>query len=257
MSKDRTIEELRAHIASLEQTAALGYLLSAVVHEVNNPLSVMLIGADQLRHAGVHDAAVHRHLDALNQQSDRIITISLRLQELGRRNLVDRRNWDVRALLETFVELDVALEQPTTPVQLTLPDDPLLVEVNGAQMLQVLRYVGRAVRRLGGGEALSVTATQEEIPLIPVGSVSLRSPTRAFVVLGLRVGEPAGDAVPYREIVPDFFSEPRQDEDVELMASWELVRKLAGKMLIRSSSPEGAEIQVMIPLFPRPGDERP
>lgn len=246
MADDRTIEELRAHIASLEQAASLGYLISAVVHEVNNPLSVMLIGADQLRHAGVQHPAVQRHLDALDQQSERIIAISQRLQEMGRRNLAGRREWDLRELLRSFVALDEVLEQPPIAIQLAVSDEALPVEVNGPQLLTVLRFLTAAARRLAGRPGLGLEAGQREIPLIAAGPAAARSPTRTFAVATLRGGAPSGELVAYKEIVPDFFSGSRPEHEVELAACWEVIRKLAGKLLIRSD-PAGAEIQLMIP----------
>ena len=106
MDRDAIIENLRRRVDSLERSAALGLLVSAVVHEVNNPLSVILIGADTLRHGGIRSENVQRHLDVLNNQADRIIHITRRMQELTRRNLAGGENVDLCQLLTVFADLE-------------------------------------------------------------------------------------------------------------------------------------------------------
>ena len=248
MDKDRLIEVLRRQIRSLERTAALGYLVSAVVHEINNPLSVILIGADTLRHSGSHPEPVKRHLDVLNQQSDRIVHISRRMQELSRENLGGLGDVDLREVLQWFVDQETEFAGPEGPPTLTMPDDVLPVRADPVQLHQVLRYVSRAVQSLAGGGPVQLEAGTEEVRLIQVGPAAERSPLRRFAVTRIRVGEVDGEFEPYRKHMPDFFGEPRTEHEVELMASWEVIRKLSGKLQMRvGGETGGVELQIMIP----------
>ncbi len=251
MDRDRIIEDLRRRVDSLEHSAALGLLVSAVVHEVNNPLSVILIGADTLRHSGAHTETVQRHLDVLNKQADRIIHITRSVQGLTRRNLSGGEEVDLCALMPTFADVEEILSGAEARPTLVLPDGPLEVRANPQQLLQVLRYLARTVRTRAGGGPLEVRLGSEDVKLIQSGPAADRSPVRSHAVIRLRVGEPSGEPEPFSRLVPDFFGETREPDEVELMASGEVVRKLSGKLLVIGSGEGGIEIQALIPRLDR------
>ncbi len=252
MSKDKTIAELRKRIESLEQTAALGFLISAIVHEVNNPLSVMLIGGDTVRQSDLaRDPAVQKLLDTLEMQSERIIGMSRLLQEMSRENLSHRRPADMRDLLTTLALVQEALGGEDARLQLSLGDELLPVSVDPQQMMQVCRYLVQAMRmRCPEGEMV-VTAAQEEIPLITFGPAAARSPKRSYIVTCFRIGEAEGTPVPFTKLMADFFGSPREPWEVQLMAAWEVVRKLAGKLTMVDGAPDAMELRLLVPLPPR------
>ena len=252
MDRDRIIENLRRRVDSLEHSAALGLGVSAVVHEVNNPLSVLLIGADTLRHTGAHSEAVQRHLDVLNKQADRIIHITRSMQGLTRRNFSGSEAVDLCELLPTFADVEEILSGAGSRPALALPDGPLKVRAHSEQLLQVLRYLARTVRTRAGGGPLEVRLGSEDVKLIQSGPAADRSPVRSYAVIRLRVGEPSGEPEPFSKLVPDFFGETREPDEVELMASWEVVRKLSGKLLVIGNGEGGIEIQALIPRLDAP-----
>jgi len=243
---DRTVEEIRQRIDALERTASLGYLLSAIVHEVNNPLSVMLIGADTLRRRAGGSEAVTHHLDVLEQQSDKIMDINRRLQELSRWNMGESRDVDAGQLVRSFAELEVWIEGDARRPSLRLPDEPITISVEPERTMLVLRFLARYARSQGGGDAVEVSLMQENIPLIEMPTRH-KAPTRDFAVFRLTVGTPAAQAVPFTEWVGDFFGRDADRQVLELMACWEVVRKMAGRLRLRSDD-HGAEAQLMIPL---------
>ncbi len=247
MDRDAIIENLRRRVDSLERSAALGLLVSAVVHEVNNPLSVILIGADTLRHGGIRSENVQRHLDVLNNQADRIIHITRRMQELTRRNLAGGENVDLCQLLTVFADLEEVFADEQARPTLALPDTSMSVRADPQQLLQVFRYLARVARTRTGGGPMTVELGSEEIKLIQVGPAAARSPVRSFAVAKMRVGTPEGDAQPFPRLMPDFFEANREPDEVELMACWEVIRKLSGKLHLVGGDAKGIEIQVLIP----------
>jgi signal transduction histidine kinase len=251
MERDRIIENLRRRVDSLERSAALGLLVSAVVHEVNNPLSVILIGADTLRHTGVHSESVQRHLDVLNKQADRIIHITRSVQGLTRRNLSGGEEVDLCELLPVFAEVEEILSGTEARPTLVMPAGPLEVRAESQQLLLVLRYLARTARTRAGGGPLEVELGSEEVRLIQSGPAAARSPVRSYAVIRLRVGEPSGDAEPFSRLVPDFFGATREPDEVELMASWEVVRKLSGRLMVVGDGDGGIEIQALLPRLDR------
>lgn len=246
MDELQNLERLRERIESLERTASLGFLLSAVVHEINNPLSVILIGADTLRRKAEDPEAVEHHLAVLEAQSAKIIEINKLLQGLCKRNLDGAVAADAADLIHAFAAVEGLLGGASHQPVLDLQEGPLPIEVQPQQMMQALRYLASAVRELGGVGSLRVNVDRQEIPLIELPSIR-QSPTREFVVVGLRVGDPAGATEPVTEWIGDFFGDPPSPIKVDVMAAWEVMRKLPGRLRIRADA-SGAEILAMIPV---------
>ncbi len=249
MDKDQIIAELRARIASLERTASLGFLLSAVVHEINNPLSVILIGADTVRQAGVDHPAVKRHLEVLDAQSERIIEISRHLQDLSRRNLAGREPCDVGDLLRVGQEIEQILSDGRHPCpELVLPDEPLPVRIDPQQFMQIFAYTCRAACAMCAQDPFTVGAAREEVPLIAFGPAAEGSPSRPFAVCRFTRGVPGQQGMPFTRRLADFFGADRASYEVDLMATWEVLRKLSGKFTIAETPGRGVELRLMIPL---------
>lgn len=246
MDEPQDLERLRERIESLERTASLGFLLSAVVHEINNPLSVILIGADTLRRKAADPGAVEHHLAVLEAQSAKIIEINKLLQALSKRNLGNAVASDAADLVHAFAAEEGLLCGAARRPVLNLWEGPLPIEVEPLQMMQVLRYLASAVRELGGAGSLRVKVDRQDVPLIELPTIR-QSPTREFVIVGLKVGNPDGPSIPVTEWIGDFFGETPSTIQVNLMASWEVLRKLPGRLRIRAGS-SGAEILAMIPV---------
>ncbi len=247
MDDRQTIERLRERIRSLERTAPLGLLLSAVVHEVNNPLSVILIGADTLRRKAADSEAVDHHLDVLEAQSAKIIEINRMLQGLSKRNLGSSERVDGAELIQAFAEVEVLLGGETCRPEIELAEGPLPMAVEPQLTLQVLRFLARSARDLGGDGPLQVTVDRQDIPLIELPNIR-KSPTREFVVFRIVVGDPDGHPVPITDWVGDFFGSQPSERTLELMASWEVVRKLPGRLRIAAGT-AGAELTLMVPVL--------
>ena len=55
----------------------------------------------------------------------------------------------------------------------------------------------------------------------------------------------------FKEVVDDFFCRERSAEEVRLMAAWEVVRKLRGRLQMYGGAPgEGLEFVLFLPLAP-------
>ena len=71
-----------------------------------------------------------------------------------------------------------------------------------------------------------------------------------MAVVRLRRGDPPDELNPeFKEVVDDFFCRPRSAEEVRLMAAWEVVRKLRGRLQMYGGGPgEGLEFVLLLPL---------
>jgi len=246
VDEQTTIERLRERIAALEGAASLGFLLSAIVHEINNPMSVLLIGADTLRRKAGDPEALARHLDVLEQQANKIIHINRQLQELSRRNLGEVGPVDACDLAELFAVAQQAHDGAAGRPEIVVRKAPGPVDVNAEQLSLVLRYLARALAALGAAGPLTLTVDRRDVPLFDFGGAR-KSPTREYVVFELRSGTPGGESRAFTDWLGDFFGEAPPDHQVEMMACWEVVRKLAGRLELRHDD-DGAEIVVMVPV---------
>ena len=246
MDDERTIEQLKRRIDALERSASLGLLLSAIVHEVNNPMSVILIGADTLQRQSEDSGAVDRHLAMLEQQCEKIMALNQRLVEYSRRNLGKARTVDARDLVGEFVDLEAWIEGAACAPRVRVPDEPLDVSVDPELTLQVIRYLARAVRAGRDDAVVDLSLGRETVPLIELPN-RCASPTRDFAVFRLVVGSPAEAPVPITDWLGRFFDRPAERRALELMACWEIVRKLGGRMRMGEDA-GGAEIQLMLPV---------
>ena len=72
----------------------------------------------------------------------------------------------------------------------------------------------------------------------------------AMAVVRLRRGTPPGELSPrFKALVDDFFSQDREVEEVALMAAWEVVRKLRGRLeMYGNDGTSGLEMVVKLPL---------
>jgi hypothetical protein len=246
LDEHSTIERLRERIAALEEAASLGFLLSAIVHEVNNPMSVLLIGADTMRRKAGDPDALTRHLDVLEQQANKIIHINQQLQELSRRNLGVTVTLDACDVADRFAEAQHALDGPSGRPEIGVRTAPGPIAVNPEQLTLVLRYLDRALGALGATGPTRLTVDRRDVPLFDFGTAR-KSPTREYVVFELRRGEPYGEFTAFTDWLGDFFDKAPPDHAVEMMACWEVIRKLAGRLELRHDA-DGAEVAVMVPV---------
>jgi signal transduction histidine kinase len=81
MSEVAEAPDLAEATRNIESVAALGYLLNAIAHDLNNQLTNLLLGADQLQYGGGADA-----VEMMVQQANRLAEITRSVQRLGQSN---------------------------------------------------------------------------------------------------------------------------------------------------------------------------
>ena len=148
-----TIEQLRTTVTKLEQShadlsaarealmqserlASMGQIAAGIAHEVNNPLSVVLIYANLMleRLDGRDD--FRSDLTAIAEHADRCKRIVAGLLNFARENKVFRQRVDVRDLVAKSIA--AARLRPAVRVQTVLEIAQPVIEVDPEQMIQVL-----------------------------------------------------------------------------------------------------------------------
>jgi len=212
-------EDLR----QLEETSALGYLYNAIAHELNNQLTNLLLAADQF--SGSQSA---KTLDIMVGQAQKMGEVVRRLQELGGANM--DRGSDQVSLSELCDDLSAWLVQldPASEFQFELVDPDAQVVVHRSNLVRALCFLAQWGGEMQREHPLRVRASLEQLPR---SSWAPAGETITMAVLRIRRGNPPSEANPLlKSVVDDFFAATRSKDEVELMAAWEIVRKLRGRL---------------------------
>ncbi len=272
----REQEQMRAFYVHSEKLAALGTLVAGVAHEVNNPLTSLLLSVEglKLRVNPVHGAL--QQLDELLRNKP--LPTRDELVEVLR---VGRTGAPVTETRELLSEIEASAQTIARVVRdlklFSRPDDDLAPEVIDLRALmdQVLRIVGRQVRAYGSLELDYET----ELPLIVAPAarlaqvftnillnaahaisevsrpshrirISTRSDEEAVAVCISDTG-PGIPAEVVNRIFDPFFTtkRPGVGTGLGLSISRSILRRIGGDLLVESIHGDGA---TFIALIPRP-----
>jgi two-component system NtrC family sensor kinase len=121
------LQQQREALYQREKLAAMGSLLASVAHELNNPLSVVMVQADLLREE-IGQGSLAEQVRAITQSADRCVRIVHNFLTLARQHPPDRELVDLNKVVEEVVKLlAYALQVDNIEVDLELaPALPLL-----------------------------------------------------------------------------------------------------------------------------------
>ena len=229
----------------LEGVAALGYLLNAIAHDLNNLLTNLMLGADQIQYGGGAEA-----VELLVDQVQRITGITRSIQKLGQQNMSAAMEvTDVGAVVAAF-EAWHRSAWPAETVRVSCQGSTP-VKLNVRHTVHGLSLLAWATGQYHGDRDLIVELRREDVPRSAwAGSTE----TISMAVVRLRRGTPgAAASQDFKRMVDGFFEAERTPPEVATMAAWEVVRKLRGRMKVRGgAAADGIEITVELPLAETP-----
>ena len=169
-------ERLTNELLQAQKMEALGQLVSGVAHELNNPLAAIIAfsqlmrGDPRLPDDMKHDAGL------LVQEADRTRRIVQNLLDFARQRPPERIPTSIATLVRSVLELQsYALSTNRVQVEVEIPDDLPVVDLDRAQMQQVLLNLtinaiqAFRAREKAGQAHLWVTANVVKIPRTPGG----------------------------------------------------------------------------------------
>ena len=224
----------------LHDVAALGCLLNAIAHDLNNQLTNLLLGADQAQYGGGAAA-----IELMVNQTQRIADITRSVQTLGQQNMDRGRVVTSLAPVCRRWAAWVALGAEVGP-ELTLEEESLSADISADNLLLALTLLTRSAGLIRRG-AVRLSLGRQEVPR---SSWSGSTETISMAVLRLQSGDVSAlPAERLKSIVEEFFFRKHSPEDVGVMAAWEIIRKVRGRLTVQgeASSP-GQEIVVLLPL---------
>ena len=229
------------HLQHVESVAALGYLLNAIAHDLNNLLTNLMLGADQVQYGGGAEA-----VELLVEQVQRITGITRSIQKLGQRSMnAAPEDAQLSSLLEELVVWHDAVSPRDVPT-LVMGEDAAL-RLNRRHLVHGLSLLCGATAEHHPGAALTVSAGKETVPRSAwAGSTD----TVTMAVIRVRRGSPSNaQSQDFKRLVDGFFEGDRSAHEVATMAAWEVVRKLRGRMKVRGGAGDlGTEFTLELPL---------
>jgi len=233
------LQETQARLIQADKLKALGTLLSGMTHELNNPLSSILLSAQFLKQRRDLPDAVRRRLDAIEQECKRAARIIKDLLSFARRQPPERR----RVNFNNAIKAALALQTPEFELnQIRVVTDltPTLPEVLGDsnQLQQVFfNLFSNATHAMKSADGRRVLAVRS----------SLRgSEVRAEV-------DDAGPGIPPERLGrifdPFFTTKPSgEGTGLGLSLSIGIVEAHGGRMEVENLPGSGARFTVTLPI---------
>src|SRR5258707_190022 len=173
------LKRLEEQLIQAEKLAAMGKMLAAVAHELNNPLTAILGVTELLRDGEGVQENTKRQLELTHRQARRAARIVQNLLEFSRPAAPQKRPVDVNNLIERTLQLqDHSLRrnnvhvdfQPQSGLPMVIGDANQLIQVflnlisNAEYAIREVRETGRVQIRIGRiGGHISVTVQDDGV----------------------------------------------------------------------------------------------
>jgi signal transduction histidine kinase len=159
----RELKETQEQLIQKEKLASVGQLAAGVAHEINNPLSAILLYADVLcQEISPENTQQYQDLQMILKEAIRCRTIVNDLLSFSRQNEVLAQPTDLNALLEeTVVEVSVHERFQGVGIQMDLDPGLPIIEADPFQLRQVFcNLMNNAADAMPEGGTLSLRTKQ-------------------------------------------------------------------------------------------------
>lgn len=166
---DARFEELQAELIHVSRLSELGQMVSALAHEVNQPLTAQLnyLNAARRLLAAGNQEAVSQALQRIAEQTDRARQIVRHMRDFLRKGEPQRRIENVRTTIEEAAALALIGIGQGVELDIHVADDAVQAVINKVQIQQVLFNLLR-----NAAEAMSDSARRElSITAVRVGNL--------------------------------------------------------------------------------------
>jgi signal transduction histidine kinase len=126
-------------LVHLQRLASVGEMAAGVVHDIRNPLSVIIGTVDVFLEEARPDAPLHRDLAVIRESAVKANRMASDLLKLARPAPLDIRRHDLRLTIASTLQLTGYLARESrVAYKLNLPEQPVWVDYDANQIEQVL-----------------------------------------------------------------------------------------------------------------------
>ena len=164
--REQRVTELQSELLHVSRLTELGQMVSALAHEVNQPLTAItnyLGGARRLLAAGKQESA-RQAMERIAEQADRARQIIQRLRDFVRKRETERRAENLLKVIEETSALALAGVGAELKLEIRVADDAAEALVDRVQIQQVLLNLMRnAVEAMAGSARRELAVSTDRI----------------------------------------------------------------------------------------------
>jgi len=235
----RELEEARMQLMQAEKIVSIGNLAAGIAHEINNPLSGILIFADILmKDLAAQNPQWSEDLQEIINQSMRCKEIVARLLDFGRQSVGHRLDYDMNTVIERSMELlnHQALFHNIEFVTDLQPDLPPMRGDPGQLQQVFINFILNAGTAMKGRGKITITSRFDS----------------AYDEITLEFAD-AGPGIPAEimsKIFDPFFTTkgPGEGTGLGLSVAYGIIQQHGGSISVANSPSGGAVFTVILPL---------
>jgi PAS domain S-box-containing protein len=241
----RALRETQAQLIQSEKVAALGRLVAAVAHEINNPLQSVLGFLPLIRKeldGKARPERLTRFLDIIEAEAQHIATIVSRVHDFYSPGRGGREPVSVGDVLTSVLELaGEELQQAGVSVETSGLDATPQIMGNPDHLKQVfLNLVLNAVDAMPEGGTLRIRAS--------FGPVAVGAPGPQF--LRVEISDTGVGMSPeiQSQLFEPFFTTKMYSSGLGLSASYQVIVAHGGQIMVESQEGVGTTFRILLPL---------
>ncbi len=244
---EKRLREAEQQVMHSEKLASLGKLAAGVAHEINNPLTGILLYASMLQEELADDASKHEQLGFILEDATRCQEIVKGLLAYSRQAAASREDFDLNELVVDSLKL-IRDQKRFIHVELVreLSESPLPSHGDRKQLSQVI--INLVINALDAMEQH--------------GTLTLRTYRDSTGKrINLEITDTGSGISPEdrSHIFDPFFTtkEPGKGTGLGLSTSYGIVQENGGELLLLKSSPAGTTFRVTLPANPELVESEP
>lgn len=238
----KSLEDTRGQLLQSERLSSLGRLSAGIAHEINNPITGILLTATSMQEDAVQGTKDRENLDLIVRETQRCRDIVRGLLDFARQAPFQPTSEDLAEVVRRAVQIvsaQAALAR--IPVRVELPDLPR-VSIDAKQMQQVfLNLLVNALDAMPDGGAIRIDGRAEN------GDVVID-------VTDTGMGIPPEHRA--RLFEPFFSTKESKGTGLGLAIVWGIVEQHGGRIDVQSVVGRGTTFSVRVPVGGRPKGER-
>jgi len=242
--RSQEIAQMQAQLHRSEKLASLGNLVAGIAHEINNPLSGILLYASIVDSDKRLDPTLKPDLERVIAECRRCAEIVKQLLEFSREALPHKETISLNRLLDKVIGL--LQHQPSfqnISINRCFDEDlsPVYVDANQMQQVFVNLFINASHAMPGSGEIYVVTSRSDD-----GGSACVE-------ICDTGCGIPEEDL---QRIFDPFFTTKAEGTGLGLSISYGIVENNAGKIEVRSKVGVGTTFTILLPLQNGGGEDQ-